>query len=478
MTAPDTDTTSTPPHAAPTPRATDEAHLTPETVARFDRPGPRYTSYPTVPHWTDAFDREAHHAALEEAAGDPAPLSLYVHIPFCRKLCLFCGCNTYITRNSDRPPAYLDTLLKEAEKAAAHLAPRREIAQLHLGGGTPTHLAPEQLDALLTPLLQLFPPRPDAERALEAHPAVTTEAHIETLGRHGFNRLSMGVQDFDPLVQKTVGRIQSVEETRRIVDAARDHGFDGVNLDLMYGLPHQRPETWARTLDAILGLRPDRIALFSYAHLPRRFRHQAALPEDAMPSPVEKVALFLQARERLLAEGYTSIGFDHFARHDDELAVAYREGRLQRNFMGYTTRAAPDLIGLGPSAISDVAGRYVQNEHDLFRWHAAVETHGLATERGIRASADDRARRDAIETFLCRFRLDPEALRRTHGDDGEAVARAIEAQAPGWVQEGLVVPRKDHWEATALGRLFARNVAMGLDAYLGGDRTTQYSRTV
>lgn len=448
-----------------------------ETVRRFDVPGPRYTSYPTVPQWSEAHDAAAHERALAAAASSTAPLALYLHIPFCAKRCLFCGCNTYITRDPNHPPVFIETLLEEARRVAERLGTRRSLRQLHLGGGTPTHLTPDELDSLLSPLLELFPPLPDAELGIEVHPAVTTNDHVDVLTRHGFDRISMGVQDFDPQVQDAIRRHQSVDETRALIEHARASGFSGVNLDLIYGLPHQTPERWTRTLDAVVDLRPDRLALYSYAHLPSRFPHQAAMPEAAMPKEEGKVRLFLMARDRFLDAGYETIGFDHFALPTDDLAHGLRDGSLHRNFMGYTTRHAPDLVALGPSAISQVGPTFAQNDHALAGWAERVRDGRLATVRGIALSADDRARQDAIEGFLCRFVLDVAALRDRHGAAADGVIAAIEQNLPEWTAAGLVEQEGPVVRATALGRLFARNVAMGLDAYLDRNATT-FSRTV
>lgn len=448
-----------------------------ETVRRFDVPGPRYTSYPTVPQWTEAHDAQAHERALADAASSTAPLALYVHIPFCAKRCLFCGCNTYITRDPNHPPVFIETLLDEAKRVAERLGTRRSLRQLHLGGGTPTHLTPDELDSLLSPLLELFPPLADAELGIEVHPAVTTTDHIDVLARHRFDRISMGVQDFDPQVQDAIRRHQSVDETLTLIEHARASGFSGVNLDLIYGLPHQTPERWTRTLDAVVALRPDRLALYSYAHLPSRFPHQAAMPEAAMPKDDGKVRLFLMARDRFLDAGYEAIGFDHFALPTDDLARGLHDDTLDRNFMGYTTRHAPDLVALGPSAISQVGPTFAQNDHALAGWADRVRDGHLATVRGIALSADDLARRDAIEGFLCRFVLDPSSLRERHGEAAESVIGDIERHTPEWEAAGLIERDGTIVRATGLGRLFARNIAMGLDAYLDKDATA-FSRTV
>lgn len=455
--------------------------LTPETVARYDVAGPRYTSYPTAPVWTPAHGPADHEAALLRAAKRPdEPLSLYVHIPFCKEKCLFCGCNTYITSDPTHPPHFIKALHEEAKRVARRLDPRRTLRQVHLGGGTPTHLQPGELEALLGPLFDIFPLEEEAEASVEVHPAVTSEDHLAVLAGLGFDRVSMGVQDFDPVVQQAIRRIQSPEATERLVQAARRLGFKGVNLDLIYGLPHQRPGPWSETLDHVLRIRPERIALYSYAHLPQRFKHQSAMPEEAMPKGREKVALFLEARRRFLEAGYVAIGFDHFAVPTDDLAVALGTERLQRNFMGYTTRAAPDLVALGPSAISSVAGTFAQNHHGLHDWYKVLEEGDtLPTERGMRLDTDDLVRRDTIEGFLCRFRMDPDRLFADHGKAAVPVIEEMRAMAPAWIAAGLIREDEGAYEATELGRLFARNVAMGLDAYLQRtDGQAVYSRTV
>ncbi|HET6413326.1 MAG TPA: oxygen-independent coproporphyrinogen III oxidase [Anaeromyxobacter sp.] len=449
-------------------------------LRKYDRPGPRYTSYPTAPEWSSDFGAAPYALHLARAERQGGPLSLYVHLPFCREMCRFCGCNVIATHDRTRADAYLEVLEEEVALVAAHLPTRRKVSQLHWGGGTPTFLDEKQLVRCHETLTRHFALAKDAEQAIEVDPAVTTRSQIETLARLGFNRISMGVQDFDPRVQEVVGRIQGEAETAELVRAARENGFLGVNLDLIYGLPYQTKESWGRTLERILAIGPDRMAVFGFAYVPWAKPHQRLLPKEALPGAEERVELFLAAVEAFTAKGYRLIGLDHFATESDELARALEAGTLFRNFQGYTVRPADDTVAFGITAISDVGGAYAQNVHKLRDWTALVLERKLPVERGAALSNDDLLRRHAINQVMCQLRLDLRQIESRFGEDARA---ALQADLDGSREElegdGLVTFDGDVLRVTPLGQLLVRNVAMIFDAYLkraSGER--QFSRTV
>ena len=451
-----------------------------ELIRKYDRPGPRYTSYPTAPEWTEAFREPQYleHLARAEKAG--GPLSIYVHLPFCREMCRFCGCNVVATHDRTRADAYLDLLEKEVALVAARLPTRRQVSQLHWGGGTPTFLDEKQLVRCHEILARHFTFSKDAEKAIEIDPAITTRSQIETLAKLGFNRISMGVQDFDAKVQEVVGRIQGEKETADLVQAARDNGFRGVNLDLIYGLPYQTPETWASTLERILAIHPDRMAVFGFAYVPWAKPHQRLLPQEALPKTEQRLELFLGAVEAFTKAGYRLIGLDHFALESDELARAQEGGYLYRNFQGYTVRPASDTVAFGMTSISDIGGAYAQNAHKLKDWGDQVAAGELPIERGAAMTDDDVMRRFVINRVMCLLQLD---LREVAEKFGEGARKAIEVNLRGGVAEletdGLVTFDGQVLKVTPLGQILVRNVAMLFDAYLkreGGKK--QFSRTV
>ena len=456
---------------------------TADLLARYDRPGPRYTSYPTAVEFHDGFTAADYDARLAaaNALGD-APLSLYVHLPFCEERCLFCGCHVIVTKHKEMAAPYLDLLARETQLLAARLPDRRRVAQLHLGGGTPTYYSPAQLTALLTPLLREFRPIAGAELALEADPRVTTIAHLDALADLGFNRISLGVQDLTPAVQEAVNRVQTLEQTAALIEHARRRGFRGINVDLIYGLPLQTPESFERTVDAIIGLGVDRAAVYSFAFVPWVRGNQKKLEEDQLPDAETKVALFAIARERFLEAGYEPIGMDHFARPDDELARAKREGRLRRNFQGYTVIPGADVIGLGISAIGDVRGAYVQNEKKLSTYEEAVTAGVLPVARGVARSADDELRRTVIHELMCNMRLDTGAIERQFGIPFAPYFADDLAELAEYERTGMVRVSPAAIEVTPLGELFIRNLAMCFDRYQREKHAAQaspvFSRTV
>ena len=419
--------------------------------------------------------------ASANALGD-APLSMYVHLPFCEQRCLFCGCHTIISPHKDVAVPYLEMLQREVGLLAERLPERRRFAQLHLGGGTPTYYTPVQLDELIGGLLRHFTPLPGAELAFEADPRVTTREHLDTLGDLGFNRVSFGVQDLNHDVQEAINRVQTREQTARLVDHARARGYRGINVDLIYGLPLQTPESFERTVDSVIQLGPDRAAVYSFAFVPWVKGSQKKIEEDQLPAPDVKVQLFAIARERFLAAGYEPIGMDHFARPDDDLAIARREGRLRRNFQGYAVIPGDDVVGLGISAIGDVRGSYVQNEKKLSTYEEALAAGRLPVVRGVRRSADDELRRSVIHELMCNFRVDTHDVERRYGIEFASYFADDLALLEPHVREGMVLVSRDGIEATPTGELFVRNLAMCFDLYQrekhAGDAKPVFSRTV
>ena len=454
-------------------------------LRRYDRPGPRYTSYPTAPQFNAEFGEAALRDAIRASNEDPIPrrLSLYVHVPFCFSPCFYCGCNRIITRDLKRGEVYLDRLKREADRVAPLFEADREVIQLHLGGGTPNFLDPAQLQELVDHLATRFHFAEAADRdiSIELDPRFCKPEDMPLLAAAGFNRASLGVQDFDPAVQQAVNRIQSVEETRAIVDACRVAGMRSVNIDLIYGLPSQSLEGFGRTLDVVMDIRPDRLAVYSYAHMPHLFKPQKQIDEALLLSGEEKLALLQLAVEKLTAAGYVYIGMDHFALPDDELAIAQSRGGLHRNFMGYTTHADSDLVGLGVSAISHIGNTFSQNPRDLPSWEIAVDAGRLPVFRGMYLSDDDELRADLIQSLMCQGRIPVTALERRYGIDfAEYFADALDALAP-LERDGLVRVGEGHIDATARGRLLLRNIAMCFDRYLApalADARPRFSRAI
>jgi oxygen-independent coproporphyrinogen III oxidase len=456
------------------------ADVSVDLLRRYNVPGPRYTSYPTAPVWREGFAPRDYETVLTEsaAAERPAPLSLYMHLPFCEQLCYFCACTVVISGNHSVEESYLATLEKEIDWVASRAGANREVVQLHWGGGTPTYFSPDRAGRLAERLREAFPFAVDAEVSVEIDPRVTTREHLEVLSEMGFNRVSMGVQDFDPAVQKAINRIQSPEQTGDLVAAARDLGYRGINIDLIFGLPHQTARSFSRTIDRVLSIGPDRLAVYSYANVPWMKKHQRLL-EPHLPSEREKFEIFRTALARFTDAGYEYIGMDHFARPDDELSRARRERTLHRNFQGYTTKAGTDLLGLGMSAIGSIGDAFVQNRRDLPGYRAAVESEGSATFRGFRLSFDDRVRRAVISSLLCHGVVAIAEVESAYGIRfREYFADALEGLSA-CAADGLVEMSDAEIRATPLGRVFLRNLAMPFDAYL--DRQLEkpiFSRTL
>ncbi|MBB1060816.1 oxygen-independent coproporphyrinogen III oxidase [Marilutibacter spongiae] len=441
-----------------------------ELLRRYDQPGPRYTSYPTAPQFHTGFGERELREVAAASNGDPIPrrLSLYVHVPFCESPCFYCGCNRIITRDKARGDAYLARLYREIALAAPLFDRDREVIQLHFGGGTPNFLSPAQLGEVVDTLRGHFRFSDAADRdiSIELDPRFVDADDITALGSIGFNRASFGVQDFDPDVQRAVNRIQSVEQTRTVVDACRAGGFRSVNVDLIYGLPNQNPAGFARTLDIVADMRPDRVAVYGYAHMPHLFKPQKQLDASLLPSPDMRLALLQLAIERLTAAGCLYIGMDHFALPDDELALAQARGSLHRNFMGYTTHAESDLLGLGVSAISHIGDSFSQNPRDLPSWQAALDEGRLPVFRGMRMDADDVLRADLIQALMCSAEIPVRALERRHAVVfADYFAEALARLRP-LADDGLVRIESDRIVASSRGRLLLRNIAMCFDRYL------------
>jgi oxygen-independent coproporphyrinogen III oxidase len=436
-----------------------------EFLAKYNRPGPRYTSYPTAPVWDEKFRQPDLQEFYRSSDSARTPVSLYMHLPFCESLCLFCACNVVIQKDKQIAVPYLDSLKREIAHVSGFVSREREVVQFHWGGGTPTYLNPAQLEDLFGYTRERFTFARPAEIGIEVDPRVTTRAHLETLRKLGFNRLSMGIQDFEEQVQKTVHRIQPYELTRDLILAARQLGFDSINVDLIYGLPYQTAQTFADTVDRVLALAPDRIAMFSYAHVPWLKKQQGTF-QGHLPEGMEKFHIFKAGIRKFTGAGYLYIGMDHFARPSDELAIAQRERTLHRNFQGYTTKAGADLYGMGVSAISSVGEAYAQNDRALPQYQSAIAERGSATMRGYRLNRDDVLRRDVITKLLCHTVVRKPEIEQTFGIDfDEYFAHELAELAP-MRDDGLVLLAEDEIRVTPLGRIFIRNLAMPFDRYL------------
>lgn len=454
-----------------------------ELVRKYDRPGPRYTSYPTAPWFQEGFGSADYSELLLRSrtpeGGTPLPLSLYVHVPFCETRCFFCGCNVIVSRSKDRARDYLPLLGREMA-AVAELAggADRETVQVHWGGGTPTFLPPAETLALMASIRRCFRLADDCEVGVEVDPRRLTEAHLDALAAAGVNRLSMGVQDLDATVQQAVNRVQSSEEIWSVLEGARERGMTSVNLDLIYGLPHQTPVSFAATVAEVIRMSPDRIAVFNFAYLPEMFPHQRAIDEAALPGPEDKLTILEQTIEALTGAGYAFIGMDHFAKPGDPLAKALAERTLTRNFQGYSTCGATDLLAFGVSSISHAAGGFAQNVKEIPDYAAALHAGRLPVFRGLVSSPEDRLRRDVILRIMGRFQLDKDEVEAIHGIDFDRhFAAELEALEP-LAADGLVEAHGRLLRVTPLGRLLVRNVAMVFDEYLARRSEVRYSRTV
>ena len=462
-----------------------ELVIDPALIRKYDLSGPRYTSYPTADRFVEAFGEGMFRHWLDQRGlgGRSHPLSLYMHLPFCDTLCYYCGCNKVVTRDHGRSAKYIKYLGRELELVARHLGPQgsaeRRVCQLHWGGGTPTFLSRGEMEELVGLIDAQFERLPDAETSIEVDPRRVEAGRMAFLAGLGFNRLSIGVQDFDPRVQQAVHRIQSEEETRRVLDEARANGFSSVNLDLIYGLPKQTPASFEATLERILDLSPDRIALYSYAHLPAVFKPQRRIHEAELPSAQQKLEILTLAIGRLTGAGYLYIGMDHFAKPGDELAVAQSQGRLQRNFQGYSTRPESDMLGFGISAIGKIGPTYYQNVKTLEEYYAALDADRLPVLRGVELTQDDLVRRAVIHSLMCNFAVSIESIEISHLVEFRSFfARELE-DLKSLEQDGLVEVRPDWIVVTPRGRLLVRAVCSVFDRYLRQQRQrATYSKVI
>jgi oxygen-independent coproporphyrinogen-3 oxidase len=450
-------------------------------IRKLDKSGPRYTSYPTADHFVEAFDAENYKnwVAKRGVGGITRPLSLYVHIPFCNTLCFYCACNKIITKDKSKAEVYLGYLKKEISMQSALFSDHPEVTQLHFGGGTPTFLSDEQIGELMAYIRQHFRLVKDGEYSIEIDPRKVNDDTIKLLADVGFNRISLGVQDFDPEVQKAVNRIQSEEETLQVLHAARRYGFKSVSIDLIYGLPKQNIIGFNRTLQRIIEADPDRVAIYNYAHLPTLFMPQRRINESDLPSGDTKLQILSMAIKRLTEAGYVYIGMDHFAKPEDELAVAQRQGRLHRNFQGYSTHADCDLVALGVTAIGKVGPTYSQNYRTLEEYYDKLDQGVLPIMRGLELTADDLLRRDIIQALTCHFALSKEAFETAYLIDFDTYFAQELEEIQDFVWHKMVTVDQDWITVTPKGRLLIRNICMTFDKYLRTDQERKrYSKVI
>ena len=452
-----------------------------ELIRRFDKLGPRYTSYPTADRFHSDFTEQTYITYLEQRAADFSknpPLSIYIHVPFCESLCYFCACNKIITKDHSRTTEYLRYLAKEMALVVARIGLDRRTAQLHFGGGTPTFLSADELRELMAMIRSHFDILPDAELGIEIDPRTVSDNTLALLAELGFNRTSFGVQDFDPAVQQAVNRIQPYEMVEKAVTASRKAGFQSINADLIYGLPKQSLESFNRTLDKVIELSPDRIALYNYAHLPSRFKAQRQIIESDLPSAEERLQIFLMSVRRLLDAGYIYIGLDHFSKPDDELNKARLDKSLHRNFQGYTTRADCDLIGLGVSAIGKVGHSYSQSVRTIKAYYEHLDTGQLPIEKGFSLTDDDVLRRQVIMELMCSGPVDFAAMNQTHGIDFRHYFAHELSHLQQYEEAELIVVDENSIQVTAKGRMFVRAVGMVFDKYLALQTGAKYSKLI
>jgi oxygen-independent coproporphyrinogen-3 oxidase len=456
----------------------DNVHCNSDLIRRYDQAGPRYTSYPTAVQFHSdigAFDLIS---ALRDSKRARRPLSLYVHIPFCANICYYCACNKVITKDRSRAQRYLDRLEREISLIAQHLGRGQRVEQLHLGGGTPTFLSHDDLRRLMRMLNDHFDIDQGGDLGIEIDPREADWSTIGLLRELGFNRMSLGVQDLDPEVQKAVNRLQTLEETQTLIEAGRTLQFRSISLDLIYGLPRQTPAGFACTLEQVIALQPDRLSLFNYAHLPQRFMPQRRIESCALPTPPQKLAMLEHSIEQLTQAGYRYIGMDHFALPDDELAVAQEDGRLHRNFQGYTTHGHCDLIGLGVSAISQIGDLYCQNDADLGRYQSRLDSDQLAVVRGLRCSQDDLLRRAVILQLMCAFNLRFRDIEQRYGISFPRYFAQAWPQLQRLACDGLLDLTDERIDIKPAGRLLVRTICMVFDRYQSDRQAGHYSRVI
>lgn len=453
----------------------------PDLIERYDLSGPRYTSYPTALTFNDAFNGDAFTQTLERSRASDAPLSLYLHIPFCAHLCYYCACNKIVTRKRDRAGPYLERLHKEIALRSEQFGGQdRPATQLHWGGGTPTFISHEEMRELMGVLRKHFHLADDdsGDHSIEIDPRECGPDTLEVLRSIGFNRISLGVQDFNPTVQKAVNRVQPFDMVANRITTARNLGFRSINMDLIYGLPHQTRETFSATLEQVLTLRPERLSIFNYAHLPERFTPQQRIRDEDLPSPEDKLGILEDTINRLLEAGYVYIGMDHFALPDDTLAIAQQNGDLHRNFQGYTTHGECDLIGMGVSAISQAAGSYFQNHHDEGAWNLALDFGKSPLKKGYQLSDDDRMRRAVIMELICHFALDKDAFAAQWGAAFDQVFADTLPARQTMAEDGLIDDEPGRLTVRTPGRLLIRAICQLFDAHAQQAQTGRYSRII
>ena len=449
-------------------------------IKRYDTAGPRYTSYPTAVEFDEAFNRDSYQQQVDISNQRGGPLSLYFHLPFCDTVCFYCACNKIITKNRKHAEPYLANLHKEIALQAALFDSDREVTQLHWGGGTPTFISHDQMRALMAVTRQHFNLADDAkgEFSIEIDPREANRETIAVLREIGFNRISLGVQDFNSVVQKAVNRIQSEAETIEVIDAARAEGFRSVSIDLIYGLPHQTPDTFAETLDKIIAVSPDRISVFNYAHMPKLFKVQRQMNSDDMPAPAVKLAILQSTIEKLTQAGYVYIGMDHFAKPDDELAIAQRNNKLYRNFQGYATHAECDLIGLGITSIGSVGDSYSQNRRTLAEYAECLDNNQLPVFRGITLNADDKIRRIVITKLICHFELDIAAVSTELNINFADYFKDVYPQLAQFAKDGLLTYDDKQITVLPAGHLLIRNICMAFDFYMQQKTGGNFSKVI
>jgi oxygen-independent coproporphyrinogen III oxidase len=449
-------------------------------IRRYDLAGPRYTSYPTAVQFHGQVGTFDLFHALRDSRKAQRPLSLYVHVPFCANICYYCACNKVITKDRGRAAPYLQRLEQEIQLIACHLDPAQKVEQLHFGGGTPTFLSHDELRQLMAHLRKHFNLLDDdsGDYGIEIDPREADWSTMGLLRELGFNRVSIGLQDLDPAVQRAVNRLQSLEETRAVIDAARTLQFRSINIDLIYGLPKQTPDNFARTVEEVISLQPDRLSVFNYAHLPERFMPQRRINGHELPAPAQKLEMLERTIQQLTAAGYRYIGMDHFALPDDELAIAQEERTLQRNFQGYTTHGHCDLVGLGVSAISQIGDLYCQNTSDLNQYQNTLASAQLATSRGLMCNADDRLRREVIQQLICNFSLEFDDIEQRFNIDFPGYFAELWPQLQGMADDGLIELDRERISVSPAGRLLVRSVCMVFDAYLQQQNRQRFSRVI
>lgn len=446
-------------------------------IKRYDQAGPRYTSYPTAVQFTETFDEQRYRRAAEASNATGHALSLYFHLPFCNTICYYCACNKIVTKDRTRAAPYLQRLHREIALQAGMFGQDRPVEQLHWGGGTPTFLSHEEMGRLMEETARHFSLVSDGEYSIEVDPREAGTGTIELLRELGFNRLSLGVQDFDRQVQLAINRVQGERETLSVIDRARASGFSSVSVDLIYGLPHQSVKSFGITVDKIIDARPDRLSVFNYAHLPERFKPQRRISADDLPSPSEKLAIFEDTIGRLTEAGYVYIGMDHFALPENELAVAQREGTLYRNFQGYSTHADCDLVAMGVTAIGMLADTYAQNVRTEAEYFARIDEERLPVYRGVALNADDQLRRAVISSLICHFRVDYDSIGKSYGMDFKTYFAAELARLNEMERDGLVQMDENGIVVTPAGRLLIRNICMVFDVYLN-EAQRDYSKVI